>query len=127
MLTLGYMNDSINTYSGSCVACLTGTDTGLVIAGEAEMHVAAMACWGLSPDRAVEILRYQCGPPPPPPREVRDGELKVNYRVCTVCAARANRVPELVGPGDTPISRELPYYGVGADGKLVVGRAIARQ
>jgi hypothetical protein len=88
------------TFSGTCVACLRPTDTGLGVRGDAEWHAAFLVSVGLPEKEAIacaEGARSDC------PGGVKpDGRFDMPYQVCERCAARVPSFPKpsLVLPGE---------------------------
>lgn len=83
-------------YQGSCIACLNGTDTGLVCDGDAEFAVAVLTCLGLPYDQAIAALGWtgQCP----------DGRVQVPVRVCAACAGRVGKgLPTGLVTGELPV------------------------
>jgi len=69
--------------------CLTPTDTGLMLEGEAEFLTAALVRLGIPEDQAVEMVgqlaqdEYGCDP-----GKVPTSDMSVGVTVCSSCAAK---------------------------------------
>jgi hypothetical protein len=84
-------------YEGSCVACQTGTDTGLAFEGEAEWLIAGLTVLGLSEHEASLMVSEHLGGSA---GEVPDGVHSMGVRVCAACVAKSPAsfpAPALVG------------------------------
>jgi hypothetical protein len=88
-------------YTGSCLVCLRGTDTGMIVIGEPDWVAAARARLGLPIDEAITI-----GENDPV------GKQQYIFRVCSECADRSGaRVGPLVGEGaSTKPTAQTPTY-----------------
>jgi hypothetical protein len=87
---------------GSCIGCGQGTDTAVVLRGEADWHLEFLGVMGLSQDEAVAML---ASGHPRWREEARHGlvpgeVLKHGYRVCQHCAAKAHMT---VAPANGPV------------------------
>lgn len=79
-----------DVYSGTCIACMRPTDTGMAFRGVAEWLMAGLIVLGLPEDQAMEIYRQQ-------QRErgieLAEGEAagginEMSIRVCAACVAK---------------------------------------
>jgi hypothetical protein len=72
-------------YDGTCIVCLTPTDTGLAFQGPAEWAIAGLTVLGVPADEAAITLeaRWETAP-----GNVPDGEVTVPVRVCRECVRR---------------------------------------
>ncbi len=86
-------------YSGTCIACLKPTDTGLGVRGEAEWHAAFLINLGIPQDEATATVSDGTGLVP-------DGVYERAYQVCRGCAPAHFPVPALALPGSS-----LPAVG----------------
>lgn len=79
------------TYSGSCIVCLKGCDTGLAFIGPAEWGVAGLTLLGVPQEQAttivVEQLATQYGITEP--GTVPDGDVTVGVSVCQSCTDKS--------------------------------------
>jgi hypothetical protein len=88
------------THEGSCVVCLKGTDTAVILVGEAEPVAAAYVHLGIPKCEAARIVSTATGCSP---GMVPAGEIKVRTRLCRQCAGP---FPVGLDAGDTlPIVR----------------------
>lgn len=94
------------SYSGSCVVCLRGTDTGFAVRGDAEAVIAALIAAGVPESEAYETARAMWNEQG---LEVAQGNLPggVHDAVVTLCKDDADRVGLPVG---LLASGELPGY-----------------
>ena len=72
---------------GSCVSCGQGTDTGLIVVGEAEWHAAFLVILGIPEDQAGITVSEGMGYPID---KVPAGTFTATHRVCRECARRSN-------------------------------------
>ena len=96
------------TYRDTCVKCLRPTDTGLVIRGEAEAHLAFLYVLGVTEEIALgtaQLVWRDRGIWDGNPEQVPAGVLTQGYRVCADCAPRGMEVREVHG--------ELMLYPLG--------------
>lgn len=94
------------SYSGSCVVCLRGTDTGFAVRGDAEAVIAAVIAAGVQEAQAYETARAMWNEQG---LEVAEGNVPggVHEAVITLCKNDADRVGLPVG---LLSSDELPGY-----------------
>lgn len=84
-------------FEGSCIACLTGTDTGIGIGGDAEWKAAALTVMGVPMDQAVATINALIED-----HQIPDGTCVV-MRVCAACAAKMTTVKPVLLAGDAAI------------------------
>ena len=81
------------TYSGSCIVCLNGCDTGLAFVGPAEWGIAGLTVLGVPRKQAdvivVEQLAKVYGITEP--GTVPDGDVMVGVSVCQSCVDKSGR------------------------------------
>jgi hypothetical protein len=82
-------------YAGSCVSCMEGTDTGLVLDGDAEWIIGVMGVIGISIDQALATLRWTDD-------SVPAGRVQVPVRVCAGCAGPRLKVGLITRGGALP-------------------------
>lgn len=70
-------------YHGACVACMTGTDTGLAFIGNAEFAAAGLIALGIPQDQVPLILAAAIGSTD---GRLPEGDLPVVVRACASCA-----------------------------------------
>jgi hypothetical protein len=77
-------------YSGTCIVCLTPTDTGLGFRGEAEFVIAGLRVLGVPEDEEYTTFRagWADAGHDLEDGEVPDGIIEVPVRVCTRCVSR---------------------------------------
>lgn len=94
------------SYSGSCVVCLRGTDTGFAVRGDAEAVIAALIAAGVPESEAYETARAMWNEQG---LEVAEGNLPggVHDALVTLCKDDADRVGLPIG---LLASGELPGY-----------------
>ena len=94
------------TYAGSCVVCLQGCDTALVLQGEAEWIVAGLTVLGITDvDEATAVVSQGTGCAP---GRMPGGTVTVAIRCCEACVAKSGtgmRVGLLVASGELPCYR----------------------
>lgn len=94
------------TYSGSCIVCLNGCDTGLAFVGPAEWAIAGLTVLGVpkkqAPAIVIEQLAKQYGITEPD--TVPDGDVTVGVSVCQSCVDKCGtRFPlGLISTGEVP-------------------------
>lgn len=77
-------------YTGSCVACMRGTETAIAIRGPAEAAIVVLARLGVDQDVAEAMLSGS-------PGMVPDGDGPWGFRLCAACAAMGGGRPLPVG------------------------------
>jgi hypothetical protein len=77
-------------YDGTCVVCLTPTDTGLAFRGPAEFLIAGLTVLGVPEDQAHAVYRHSQAEEGNhlAPGQVKDGIHNLLIRVCARCVAR---------------------------------------
>lgn len=93
------------TYRETCVICLTGTDTGLALSGEAEWVAAALNVMGMPMNEAAVLLSNETGCDP---GCVPLGNITLTFRVCRACATKAGLKVSLVS-GETLLAYSQGY------------------
>lgn len=88
-------------FEGSCIACLTGTDTGIGIGGDAEWKAAALTVMGVPMDQAVATINALIED-----TGIPDGDAVV-LRACAGCASKMTTVKPVLLAGDA----EIPVIG----------------
>ncbi|GAA1961698.1 hypothetical protein [Amycolatopsis minnesotensis] len=73
-------------YTGSCVACMKGTNTGLVLVGDAAFVSAGLIALGIPQHQVQFVLAAATGHPD---GELSAGEMPAVVRACASCARRA--------------------------------------
>ncbi len=68
-------------YTGTCVACLTPTDTALGANGDAEWIIGFLVSLGIEFEEALKTLEWS-------EDSVPSGVIKKTFRVCKSCADR---------------------------------------
>jgi hypothetical protein len=107
----GHMSGGIDgSYRQTCIACLGGTDTGLVLTGDAEWVAAGLTKLGVENDVRVvthmisEMMECE-------PGMVPAGEFTMAVRLCRKCAELAGggvRVGLLIGDPGPPHYAQRP-------------------
>lgn len=79
------------TYTGSCVVCLNGCDTGLAFVGEAEWGMAGLHYLGVPTDQAETMVMEQLAKVYgiTEPGVVPDGDVTVAVSVCKSCVDKS--------------------------------------
>jgi hypothetical protein len=90
-------------YQGTCVSCLTPTDTGLALEGEPEFVIAGLTVFGIDQPIAAAIVEEHCGTAP---GKVPDFDICMSIQVCQQCAARAHLTPRLLAGGKIAVYRQ---------------------
>lgn len=94
------------TYDGSCVVCLSPTDTGLVFEGVAEFTIAGLIKLGVPEDEAPATAWQVWGTDP---GMVPSGRVLSEVRVCTKDANRAGCQVALLVGGKLPVYRSEEF------------------
>lgn len=75
------------TYKGSCIVCFQGTDTGLMLRGDAEWIIAGLMHLGMRDfDEAAAVVAHGHGCDP---GMVPDGVLSPAIQVCESCVKKS--------------------------------------
>jgi hypothetical protein len=83
-------------WRGPCVLCLNGTDTGMLLQGEAQWLVGAISQLGVSPERAATMVTASFAGQRCDPGLVPAGRQEMLVSICSRCAAAAG-VPTAPG------------------------------
>jgi hypothetical protein len=92
------------TFNGTCIACITPTDTGVMLEGRAEFHIAAMQLWGIPDEQIASLLRMDVKTYELRAHEIPEGSFRAGFRVCERCAAKAGM------SGLTPLHEGLRLF-----------------
>ena len=90
------------SFTGSCVVCRQGTDTGLAFYGKSEWMIAGLHALGVPAKHAGIIVSNVTGCEP---GKVPEGEFPMTVRVCGACVTKsgtAMSVAVLLPGGDVP-------------------------
>ncbi len=93
------------SYSGSCVACLQGTDTALAFRGEPEWLIAGLTRLGIPDDQATVMVSQGLGSPAGQVPDVNTVELA--FRVCQKCVD-GSPFPAVGIPPNVPVIEQPP-------------------
>ena len=88
---------------GGCVSCGQGTDTGILVVGEAEVHASFLLALGLAWDEGVGAVSIATGRQP---GIAPAGIFKMWHRVCRACVRRSGTPL----PGGTPLPDPGVFY-----------------